>query len=65
MTSPIERAQIIVLVRECIAQGARQTKACAVIDLSARTLQRWERDRALEEPRGDLRPARKIGRAHV
>ena len=58
MTSPIERTQIIVLVRECIAQGARQTKACAVIDLSARTLQRWERDRGLEVPLGDLRPAR-------
>jgi putative transposase len=58
MTSPIERTQIIGLVRECIAQGARQIKACGVIDLSARTLQRWERDRGLDEPRGDLRPAR-------
>jgi putative transposase len=58
MTSPNERTQIIGLVRACIAQGARQTKACGVIDLSARTLQRWERDRGLDEPLGDLRRAR-------
>jgi putative transposase len=58
MTSPIERIEIIGLINDCISQGARQAKACGVIDLSARTLQRWERDRGLEEPRGDLRPAR-------
>lgn len=59
MTSPIERTQIIDLIHECMAQGARQRRACAVIDLSHRTLQRWERDGARVEPRGDQRPARK------
>jgi putative transposase len=59
MTSPTERTQIMDLIHECMAQGARQRRACAVIDLSHRTLQRWERDGARVKPRGDQRRARK------
>ena len=54
MTSLIERGQVITLVAEVMAAGARQDRACAVITLSERTLQRWQRD----QQRGDQRPMR-------
>lgn len=54
MTSLAERNQIMVLVAEAIAAGARQDRACAVISLSERTLQRWQGDKLS----GDQRPAR-------
>ncbi len=54
MTSLAERGQIIALVAEAIAAGARQDCACAAICLSERTLQRWQRD----QTRGDRRPNR-------
>jgi transposase InsO family protein len=54
MTSLAERSQLIVLLTEAIAAGARQDRACAAISLSERTLQRWQRD----ERCGDQRPLR-------
>lgn len=54
MTSLAERNKIMVLLADAIAAGARQEKACAVISLSERTLQRWQRDKLS----GDQRPAR-------
>ena len=54
MTSLLQRRQVIALVGEATQAGARQERACAVICLSQRTLQRWQRD-AL---RADQRPAR-------
>lgn len=37
-----ERAEIIEFINEARSSGARQTKACEVIGISAKTLQRWE-----------------------
>ena len=54
MTSLVERGQIIVLVAEAAAAGARQDRACAAITLSERTLQRWQGDQS----RGDQRLVR-------
>jgi putative transposase len=54
MTSLAERAQVMALVAEAVVAGARQERACAVISLSSRTLQRWQGDRS----RGDQRPWR-------
>ncbi len=54
MTSLAERNQIMALVAEAIAAGARQDRACAVISLSERTLQRWQGDKLS----GDQRPVR-------
>lgn len=54
MTSLSERNHVMELVAEAIAAGARQDRACAVISLSERTLQRWQGDKL----RGDLRPVR-------
>jgi putative transposase len=56
MTSLPERDQIMEMVAEAMAAGARQERACEVISLSERTLQRWQTDRA--EGAGDRRPAR-------
>lgn len=55
MTVLSERDQIIKLVTEATATGARQDRACDVIGLSERTLQRWQRDPTAS---GDRRPAR-------
>ena len=54
MTSLLQRRQVIALVGEATQAGARQDRACAVICLSQRTLQRWQR----EQCRADRRPAR-------
>ncbi len=54
MTTLTERNQIMELLTEAIAAGASQDKACAVISLSERTLQRWKRDTS----QGDKRPIR-------
>lgn len=51
MTSLAERGQIIRLVSEAIAAGARQARACAAIGLSCRTLQRWQSDQTLGDQR--------------
>src|ERR1035437_2898898 len=56
MTSLPERDQVMTLVAAAIVAGARQQRACEVISLSERTLQRWESDRA--EAACDRRPAR-------
>lgn len=54
MTSLTQRGHVISLVAEAIAAGARQSRACAAIYLSVRTLQRWQSDLA----RGDGRVLR-------
>ena len=53
MTSTVERRQIITLVGQAITAGARQAKACQLICLSERTLQRWQ-----AHVDGDARPSR-------
>lgn len=55
MTTLEERKQIIVLLDESITAGARQAKACDVLGLSERTLQRWQTGDAV---RSDQRPLR-------
>jgi len=37
-----ERSEIIALIDEARSSGARQDKACDIIGISAKTLQRWE-----------------------
>jgi transposase InsO family protein len=54
MTSIVERGQIIAMVQEAMNSGARQERACNIIDLSERTLQRWQ----VDQTRGDQRPSR-------
>ena len=58
MTTLTVRNEVISLINESIASGARQERACAAINLSERTLQRWQNDVQREVQRGDQRPAR-------
>lgn len=55
MTSLSERASVLALVSEAVVAGARQDRACKVVELSERTLQRWQGDQAAG---GERRPAR-------
>jgi transposase InsO family protein len=55
MTVLEERQQVVELLKEATNAGARQDEACAVLGLSARTLQRWWTGGAL---RADQRPLR-------
>lgn len=57
MTSLSERRQVMALVAQAVTAGARQGRACDVISLSARSLQRWRNDDASSGD-GDRRPAR-------
>jgi len=61
MTTPEERQQVVALVQEATASGARQEQACAVVGLSVRTLQRWQDG---ETVRVDQRPFRQYEPPH-
>ena len=45
------RLEIKALIAECIAGGSTQVKACEVIGVSARSLQRWSEEGGLEDQR--------------
>ena len=46
-----ERQKIIAYINEAQACGARQSKACQVIGISAKTLQRWRQSDILQDGR--------------
>ena len=39
-----DRKEAVALIEKATAQGARKAKACAVLNLSIRTVQRWQQD---------------------
>lgn len=57
MTCLPERQQVVALLTEAMSAGARQKSACAVLGLSARTVQRWLDEDTVRE---DQRPARQF-----
>jgi transposase InsO family protein len=56
MISVPDRRQAVELIDEACHAGARQAMACAVLDLSVRTYQRWQEAPGDEEIRVDGRP---------
>ena len=63
MTTHEEREQVIVLRNESVTAGARRAKACEVLGLSERTLQRWqtgETVRCDQRPLRDYQPPHKL-----
>lgn len=42
MTSPAARIDIVSMIAQAVAEGARPGRACAIVGLSLRTLQRWK-----------------------
>ena len=55
------RQTIISLVKEAVTAGARQREACRIMNVSQRTLQRWQSERALKD---DARRGPKTPVAH-
>ena len=59
-----DRQRVIALIDEACTNGARQQKACEVVGISARSLQRWRRYPAGEDGRNQAaqnrRPANKL-----
>lgn len=53
MIKASDRQQAVTLIDEAVAAGARQHKACAILELSPRTYQRWTREGTVS---GDGRP---------
>jgi putative transposase len=53
MISVPDRSKAITLIKEAVASGARETRACEELGISRRTLQRWRSDRT---PPEDQRP---------
>lgn len=63
MISTQDRHAAIELIDEAVAAGARRARACALLGLSVRTVQRWTRDGEVSEdraraPSGRRRPTR-------
>ena len=44
MNSPERRAKLLALLEEAVASGARLARACDVVGITVRTVQRWRRD---------------------
>ena len=49
MIASEDRQTTLDLVADAVKAGARQSKACAVLEISERTLQRWQRDRPTDK----------------
>jgi len=46
-----DRGQVLALVTDAVAQGARQHMACEMVGVAVRTLQRWQRPETAEDGR--------------
>jgi len=57
-----ERKELIVLINQAQAAGARQSEACEIIGISAKTLQRWEQEGNEQDGRLEAKhkPANKL-----
>ena len=57
-----DRQMAIDLVEEAVGAGARRLKACAVLEIDVRTLQRWKKALQEEKTLADQRKAAAAGR---
>lgn len=55
MTTPQQRQNVVDLIKEAMAAGARQAPACEIVGFSERTFQRWKPSGA-DRVKPDLRP---------
>jgi len=58
MISTPDRRHAVELIKEAVTAGARQHKACEILEISSRTYQRWTQDEAVLSDRrpGAQRP---------
>lgn len=57
MTSPADREMVLDLVGEAVEAGARQDRACEILELTERTLRRWKKQHREEKKLEDRRKA--------
>ena len=65
MIIPEDRQMAIDLIDEAITAGARQHKACEVIEINARTLRRWKKQLFEERELKDRRKALAASRVPI
>lgn len=51
LISSADRQQAIILINEACNAGARKHKSCAILGLSMRTIERWEKENGLQDQR--------------
>ncbi|MES9906391.1 MAG: helix-turn-helix domain-containing protein [Sedimenticola sp.] len=63
MIAPEDRQMAINLIGEAVTAGARQPKACEVLEINSRTLRRWKqqlhKEQALKDRRKESAAARR------
>jgi len=59
---PAHRHRAIELIAEAVESGARRFRACAVLEIDVRTLQRWEKSLVEKQELADKRKASAAGR---
>jgi len=47
-----DKTEALELIREAVADGARKSKACEVLEISLRSCQRWDKDRSPDKRKG-------------
>ena len=55
-----DKAEALELIRGAVADGARKSKACEVLEISLRSCQRWEKDRSPDRRKGAAKHVRKL-----
>lgn len=60
--SPEDRAYAVIIIGEAVTAGARKVKACEVLEVTVRTVQRWEKVSGLKDGRQSVlkRPGNKL-----
>lgn len=61
MISPSDRQQAVELINEACLSGARKEKACAALQLSIRTFQRWSQNGEIKSDQRPLAPRKPPG----
>ena len=57
-----DRSKVVCLIKEACDSGARKHKACEIVSISLRTLERWTKENGLEDKRKRVNriPANKL-----
>jgi putative transposase len=50
-----EKTEALELIDQAVADGARKSKACEVLEVSLRSCQRWEKDRSPDKRKGAIK----------
>lgn len=62
MIKPADRLRAVALIEEAVTAGARYAKACEVLEIDVRSLQRWKKSVAEQQPLEDQRKISAVSR---